>query len=236
MNTPNAVSVNVGKEVVEFKVGDLCENHFGKYRVADLRTDGNLVAEYTEVKVPLVFVGCRHVYPIKSQAEAIVSEQRRANLPLKKLDIHSFSDKEWMTVGWLFAGATLRVETSSSRTASFAQQYKLMTGTQPEIPNGENQVFWNESDKYWGLALGLSFQKPKDEDLGKFSMPNLTRCANGSLSIWKNSYNLGLIKLGMRIGKNGSQADDVLKKLSGSKAEYFKAGLDAARSELKKAV
>ena len=233
---PKTVEVKIGGEMVSFVENSIYENYYGFCHVWCLKDDGTMDVEYIRTKVPGVPIGQKNTYPIKSQAETIVNERRRETAKLNRIGVRTFAEEDMFTLGYLFSHGTISVQTNGGRADRFEDEYSDLTGEKPVRPNESNEsAHWTIAENYWGLALCVTVKTPSGEILSNMKLPNCLYIKYVSLQVWNNEFVWGLIRMGMRIGKNGSKVLEVAKKLSGKLADSFKEGLEVGDCDLAQA-
>ena len=229
---PKKVEVKVGGEVVSFVENSIYENHYGFCHVWNLKDDGTMDVEYIRTKIPGVIVGQKNTYPIKAQAETIFNERRRETAKMNRIGVANFSESDMFVLGYLFSHGTISVQTNSSRADRFEDEYSYLTGEKPVRSNESGEsAHWTIAENYWGLALCVSVKTPSDEILSNMKLPHGIYIKDGSLQVWNNEFVWGLIRMGMRIGKNGHQLKAMASQLTGAADEKFMEGVRAGRKE-----
>ena len=187
-----------GQKVI-FSEGERYETGLGMFQVYHIMQDGMMKVLCEMAKRSVVQVGAMYVYPAKSQAEAVVSEVERKEQELVKAGVAVIGTCDVPLVDWIAKKGCIRVQMRPDMVGRFSDEYVALTGKEVDM------TYVLEGDKYFENAYGLCAEFPQPPQGVDMVVPNGIKLHQGkgtTLRIWNNAYVRGMLRVGLKLGRN----------------------------------
>lgn len=221
----------MGQEI-EFVEGNVYENGLGSYQVKHIRTDGMMMVQYVSSKRSEVYAGQTRAYFLKVQAEAIMAYRKSVQDEAKRSGVRILTGgNDMFLAGWLAANGSFSVLLPEKSMERFEEMYLDVTGEKPDM----GRVLVGETP--WGIGLRVSFPVPSEDFRSEVKLPAGVdiRVKGGSAEVTKNDFVWGMLKMGMRLGRNEGRVEGIAAKLDGEEKKAFLEGASAREAMLKAA-
>lgn len=182
---------------VKFVEGEQYENWFGTYRVRYIRTDGTMDVEYVSVKRVDVYVGERVTYPMKAQAQAILAFSRECEAEMRRDRVVEVDVQNGL-VAWLMRNGTVHGQANPKALDAFVERYERLSGAKVDMR-------YVQLGNYWSYALAVDAPVIPSHLMSEIPGNVKVLENNGRVSMWSVEWVSGLIKAGMRLGKQGGE-------------------------------
>jgi hypothetical protein len=208
---------------VTFVEGSQYRNGLGEAVVLHIKDD-TMVVRYVLASRSEVFVGQEKEYPVLSQAESVLSERRRQAGEMKRMGVQVLrGENDMFLAGWLAKNGDFGIVLPPKDADKFEGEYEALTGEKPDMELAD----FCESP--WGLGYRVSFPLPPEQFMAAVKLPTGVdvHVSGNTGSITKNDFVRGLLRMGLRMGKNEGRIDAVAAGLRGEDRAAFQEGVEA---------
>jgi hypothetical protein len=192
------VEVEAQGRKVEFAEGGRYENYFGVCEVLRIGQDGRMDVRYVSAMRSEVSVGSKYVYGLKAQAEAVAAEARRKEQELVRSGVAVIGKMDVPLVEWIANRGCIRAQMRPDMQERFEDVYEDLTGAKAD----PDYVLYGDS--YFEGAYGLCVEFPQPPAGVEVALPDGIKLhsSGGTLRIWNNAYVKGMLKAGLKLGRN----------------------------------